>query len=131
MDASEKRNEGGSSSLWVSGIEHCLAGSSGTQHPDPQGTFKPKRFHHCPLLPSGLESEGLYKVILPTTTAPEHQCSLAITRSASRTGSAACSCLNNAPRTKLKARNHYKTGKHFYLSSLHTVLHLYKGLTTT
>lgn len=52
---------------------------------------------------SGLESEGLYKVILPTTTAPEHQCSLVITCSASRTGSAACPCLNNAPRTKLKA----------------------------
>lgn len=73
-------NEAGSSSLWVSAIDHCLPGASGTQHHDPQGIFKPKIFHDCPLLPSGLESEGLHN--LPTTTS-EHQCSLAITCSAS------------------------------------------------
>lgn len=83
------------------------------QHHDPQGLFKSKSFHDCPLLPSGLESEGLYRVVLPTTTAPEYQRSLAITCSTSRTGSAAYPHLNNAPRTKLKAWNHYKTGKYF------------------
>lgn len=77
-------NEAGSGSLWVSDIEHCLPGGSGTQHHDPQGIFNPQRFQDCPLLPSCLESEGLYKVILSITTAPEHQCSLPITHSASR-----------------------------------------------
>lgn len=57
----------------VLSTEHCLPGGSGTQ------------YHH--LLPSGhsgLELEGLYRV-LPTTTPPQQQCSLGIICPTSRT----------------------------------------------
>lgn len=57
----------GSSSHQVCGAECCCPGGSGTQQ--------------CHLFPSGhssLESEGLYRVLLPTSTIPQHQWSLGI-----------------------------------------------------